>query len=272
MRKVKGDVWKYLVLTIGGFIVVSPFVIMLLNSVKPSSEIMNSPLSFPSRIEFTGYVDVFSKHNFAQLFLNTFFVAGTVCVLNVFLGTSVAYSIAKCDLPGKGIWLRVILSTMMLPSVLLLIPQYQMFFNWGWLNTYHVLIIPFCLSAYNVFLIIQFLKGLDNEYLEAARIDGASEPYILFKIVMPLSTPVMSTVGIMTFLGSWNDFMSPLLYIRDQSKMTVQLAVYTFKAAIPNGQMQQLWAAITLVTVPIVIAYFFANKNFVKAFTGVGIK
>lgn len=271
-RKKRDEFIKYLVLTFGSVIALTPFIIMLLNSVKPSSEILNEPLSFPSRLDFSGYVDVFKTLDLMRLYGNTVFVAGSVALLNVLFGASIAYALTKCDLPGKKIWLKVILATMMLPSILLLIPQYQMFLNWEWLDSYKVLILPFCLSAYNVFLITQFMKGINNEFLEAARIDGASEPFILFRIVVPLSVPVLSTVGIMTFLGSWNDFMAPLLYLRDRTKMTVQVAVYMFKAAIPNGHMQQLWAAFVLVTVPIVIAYLFAQKNFIKAFTGVGLK
>lgn len=272
MRKKVLSFIKYLVLTLCSFVVILPFVTMLLNSVKPGNEILNAPLSFPSRIVWDGYIGVFTSLNIGRLFLNTVFVAGSVMVLNVFLSICVAYAIVKCNIRGRNIWLAVILSTMMLPSVLLLIPQYQMFFRWGWLDTYKVLIIPNCLSAYNVFLMVQFLKGLNDEFLEAARIDGANEPFILFRIVMPLSMPVISTVGIMSFMNSWNDFVNPLLYIRDYSKMTLQLAIYTFKAQLPNGQMEQLWAATTLVTIPIVFAYLFAQKNFVKAFTGVGLK
>jgi len=161
---------------------------------------------------------------------------------------------------------------MMIPSVLLLIPTYTMMFNWDWIDTYRVLIIPVSVSAYNIFLMIQFVSQIDDAYLEAARIDGANEVMIFAKVVIPMSKPAIATIGILTFMGSWNDFMGPLLYLRGDAKMTLQLAVYKFSNAIPGVHIEQLWAALVLVSLPIVIVYFFMQKNFIKAFTGVGLK
>ncbi|MEA4899833.1 carbohydrate ABC transporter permease [Bacillota bacterium Meth-B3] len=272
MHKKLWTLLKYLVLALGAVVVITPFWIMLLNSVKSANEIISNPLSLPAKPDFSGYVGVFVQLNIGRLFLNSIFVSASTMALNVLLSLTVAYGILKCNLPGKSAWRSLILSSMMLPSILMLIPQYQMFFQWGWINSFKVMILPVCISAYNIFLMMQFMHSISDEYLEAARMDGASEPFILYGIVLPLSLPAISTVGILSFMDSWNDFMRPLLYMTDQNKMTLQLAVFRFKTLIPNGHFQQLWAATTLVTVPIVIAFLCVQRNFIKAFTGVGLK
>lgn len=263
---------NYLLLAAGAVVVIYPFFIMVMNSVKPGNEIFNRPLALPSHITWEGYRVVFQQLNILRLLLNSVFVATCVTLLSATFSLMASYAIIKCEIPGKDIWFKVILSSMMIPSVLLLIPQYQMFNSWGWVDTYHPLIWPFMISAYNVFLMMQYMKSINNEFIEAARIDGAGEPRILFSVIAPMSLPGISTVAILTFMNSWNDFMNPLLYIKDQSKMTIQIAIYNFQSAIPNGQLQQLWAATTLVTLPIVIVFLCVQKNFVKAFTGVGLK
>lgn len=128
------------------------------------------------------------------------------------------------------------------------------------------------LSAYNIFLMIQFFTQIDDAYLKAARIDGANEFMIFNKVVLPMAKPALATISILAFMGSWNDFLNPLLYLRSDTKMTLQIAIYKFSNAIPGVHVEQLWAAMVLVSLPIVIIYFCMQKNFVKAFTGVGLK
>lgn len=115
------------------------------------------------------------------------------------------------------------------------------------------------------------MTQVDEAYLEAARIDGASEMRIFFKVVLPMMRPAMATVGILTFMGAWNDFMGPLLYIRDDSMLTLQLALFKFQQDIPAGNLEQVWAMTTMIAVPVVFVFFFMQKNFIKAFTGWGL-
>lgn len=270
-KKLK-NIILYTILTIGSIVVLYPFLFMVMNSFKTGPAIMNEPLSLPKSLNLNGYIGVFTNLNIPRLFLNTVFISGSVTVLNVLFSSMVAYGIVKGDLPHKALLKNIILVSMMIPGILLLIPTYIMMYKWNWINTYRVLIIPASISAYNVFLMIQFISQIDDAYLEAARIDGASELTIFFKVLLPMCKPALATIGILTFMGSWNDFMGPLLYLRGDSKMTLQLALYNFSGAIPGQYLEQLWAATTLVTFPVVIVYFFLQKNFVKAFTGVGLK
>ncbi len=272
MKEIRKKKVTYLLLFIGILFALYPLIFMILNSFKTNYQIMSDPLGLPDGIYLGGYTGVFKTLNMGRLFFNSMLVATIVTVSSVFFSTMVGYAIIKMDIRHKETWLKVILASMMLPATLLLIPQYEMYMKFGWIDSYRVLIIPSALSAYNIFLMTQFIRGIDEAYLEAARIDGANEFKIFLKVVIPMSVPAMTTIGILTFMGSWNDFMGPLLYIRDADKMTLQLAIFRFSASVPNGQLPQLWAAMTIVTIPVIIIYFIFQKNFIKAFTGVGIK
>ncbi len=271
-KKILKNVILYAILIAGSIFVIYPFFFMIINSFKTGPEIMHQPLKLPDSINFNGYKGVFKSLNIPKLFLNTIFISGTVTVLNVLFSSMVAYGIVKGDLPHKKILQDIILGSMMIPGVLLLIPTYMMMYNWKWINTYRVLILPAAVSAYNIFLMIQFISQIDDAYLEAARIDGASELQVFFKVLLPMAKPALATIAILTFMGSWNDFFGPLLYLRGDSKMTLQLALFKFSNAIPGKYLEQLWAATTLVSLPVVIVYFFLQKYFVEAFTGVGLK
>ncbi|MGR5211171.1 carbohydrate ABC transporter permease [Vibrio astriarenae] len=259
-------------LSFASIIVLYPFFYMIMNSFKDGSDILHYPTALPKAISFTGYIDVIKSVNLGRIFFNTIFISVTVTIMNTLFSAMVAFAIVKTNLPSREFWLKIILASMMIPAILFTIPTYMMMYDWGWINTYRVLIIPSAISAYNVFLMVQFMKQIDNAYLEAARIDGASEFRIFWKIILPMIKPALSTVGVLTFMNTWNDFMNPLLYVRDDSLMTLQLALYNFQTEVPAANVEQLWAMTTMIALPVVIVFFFLQKNFVKAFTGVGIK
>ncbi len=270
-RRVK-QILVYGLLIVGAFFVMYPFIFMVMNSFKTGPEIMHHPNSLPDEISLRGYIGVFQSLNVFRLFLNTTFVATSVTIMSTIFSAMVAYGIIKTDIPGKKILFRIILGSLMIPEVILLVPRYMMMYTWEWINTYRVLIIPVAISAYNVFLLMQFMRQLEDSFLEAARIDGANEWQIFWKIAIPMSKPALSTVAILTFMGSWNDFLRPLLYIRDESLMTLQLALFQFKEAVPGQNLEQIWAATTMIAIPVVIIYLLLQKNFVKAFTGISLK
>ncbi|NSL62842.1 carbohydrate ABC transporter permease [Yersinia pestis] len=261
----------YSLLIIISLIVLYPFFFMIMNSFKTGSEIINAPNALPKNFSFNGYIQAFYSLNLGRIFLNTLFISVTVTLVNTLLSAMVAYAIVKMNLPGREFWIKLILTSMMVPAVLFTIPTYMMLYSWGWVNTFQALIVPGTISAYNIFLLVQFLKQVDNAYLEAARIDGAGESHF-FKVVLPMIRPALATVAILTFMGSWNDFMGPLLYVRDDSLMTLQLALFKFVNDIPTDNLEQLWAMTTMIAVPVVLVFFFLQRNFIKAFTGIGVK
>ncbi|HEY8348010.1 MAG TPA: carbohydrate ABC transporter permease [Symbiobacteriaceae bacterium] len=262
----------YLFLILGLVVVAYPFFFMLMNSVKPGMEILHYPNHLPTRISWLGYIRVFRELNLLRLFANTLFVSGTVTILSVLCNAMVGYALAKLRFPGRNALFTLMLATMMIPSVLLLVPSYMMMYRWGWVDTYLPLILPAAVSAFNIFLIRQFVGEIPDAYLEAARLDGATEWQLFWRIILPMSGPVLSTVAILTFMAAWNDLFGPLLWLRDEKLFTLQLALQRFEGTIPGQFAEERWAATTLVTLPVVFVYLLLQRSFIKAFTNVGLK
>src|SRR4051812_36053408 len=163
----------YALLIIGALIVLYPFFYMLMNSVKPGPEILHAPTQLPTKITFSGYVGVFNTLNMLNLFKNSLILAGSITILNTGLSALAAYAIAKIPFPGRDQLFGFMLATMMIPGVLFLIPTYVIMYRIGWVGHFYALIIPAAISVYNIFLIRQFIVGIPNELIEAARLDGA---------------------------------------------------------------------------------------------------
>jgi multiple sugar transport system permease protein len=262
----------YALLILGGIVVFYPLFYMLMNSVKTGPEILHSPTSLPRQITFSGYQGVFERLNMLLLYRNSLILAVSITLLNTFLSALAAYAIAKIPFPGRDQLFGFMLTTMMIPTVLFLIPTYVMIYRLGWVGQFHALIIPSAVSVYNIFLIRQFMVGIPDEILEAARLDGANELVMFWRILLPLSRPALATVAILNFIGSWNDFLGPLLYLNRPETWTVQLGLYQFKTSIPGENAQEIWAATTLITVPLILVYFFLQDQFMRAFANVSLK
>lgn len=262
----------YALLLVGAIFVLYPFFYMLMNSVKPGREILHSPTRLPTELTLSGYVGVFERLNMALLFRNSLFLAGSITVLNTFLSALAAYAIAKIPFPGRGPIFSFMLATMMIPGVLFLIPTYVLMYNLGWVGQFHALIIPAAVTVYNIFLLRQFMAGIPDEVVEAARLDGAGELGIFLRVIMPLARPALATVAILNFMSSWNDFFGPLLYLNTPDKWTVQLGLYQFQSAVPGENAQQIWAATTLITLPLIVIFFFLQDQFMRAFANVSFK
>ncbi|MBK9715322.1 MAG: carbohydrate ABC transporter permease [Kouleothrix sp.] len=262
----------YVLLTLGALVVAYPFFYLLMNSVKPGPEILHAPNSLPSQITFSGYTGAFERLNMLLLFRNSLIVAVMVTALNTLLSALAAYAIAKIPFPGRDQLFGFMLATMMIPTVLFLIPTYVLMYRLGWVGHFRALIIPSAVSIYNIFLLRQFISSIPTELIEATRLDGASELAIFFRLILPMSRPALATVAILSFMGSWNDFMGPLLYLNKPELWTVQLGLYQFQSSIPGQFEQEKWAAMALVTLPLVLVYLFLQDQFVKAFANTSLK
>ncbi len=267
-----GTVLVYLLLSLGALIVLYPFFYMLMNSLKLGREILHSPTSLPSEITFSGYTGVFQRLNMALLFRNSLILAVSTTILNTLLSSLAAYAIAKIPFPGREAIFSFMLATMMIPGVLFLIPTYVLMYNLGWVGQFHALIIPGAVTVYNIFLLRQFMVGIPSDIIEAARLDGANEFAIFLRVIMPISRPALATVAILNFIASWNDFIGPLLYLNEPSKWTVQLGLHQFQSAVPGENAQEIWAATTLITIPLIVIFFFLQDQFMKAFANVSFK
>jgi multiple sugar transport system permease protein len=262
----------FVLLLLGSLVLLYPFFYMVMNSVKYGREILHASTRLPSEITFSGYIGVFRQLNMLLLFRNSLILAVSITALNTLLSSLAAFALAKMRFPGRDQIFGFMLATMMIPGVLFLIPTYVIIYNLGWVGQFQALIIPSAVSVYNIFLIRQFMVGIPNELLEAARIDGASDIGIFTRIVLPLTRPVLAAVAILSFMGSWNDFLGPLLYLNRQDRWTVQLGLHQFNTSVPGENAQLVWAATTLVTLPLIIVYFFLQDQFVQAFANVSLK
>jgi multiple sugar transport system permease protein len=262
----------YLLLVLGALVVLYPFAYMVMNSFKFGPEILNSPTRLPTKLTLTGFQGVFQDLNMLLLFKNSLILAVSITFLNTFLSAMAGYAIAKIPFPGRKQIFSFMLATMMIPGVLFLIPTYVMMYRLGWVGHFYALIIPSAISVYNIFLIRQFVIGIPNEQIEAARLDGANDIQIFTKIILPLSRPVLATVAILSFIGSWNDFLGPLLYLNHPETWTVQLGLYQFQSSIPGEHIQELWASMTLITLPLNLVYFLLQDQFIKAIANVSFK
>lgn len=262
----------YAILIVGAIVVVYPFAYMVANSLKTGREIMHAPRQLiPSEPTLRGYEGVFEELNVLLLFRNTLIVAISVTLENVFLSALAGYAFAKIPFPGRDKIFAFMLLTMMIPGVLFLIPTYVLMYNLGWVGRFEALIIPGAVSVFNIFLVRQFISGIPDELIEAARIDGARETTIFRRIILPLVRPALGTVAILTFMGSWNDFMGPLLYLNRPDRWTLQLGLLQFRGTVPGENAEQIWALTTLITLPILVMYFFIQEQFVKAFANVSL-
>jgi multiple sugar transport system permease protein len=262
----------YLLLTLGAIVVLYPFFYMVMNSIKPGPEILYSPNALPSRITWSGYSGVFARLNVPLLFRNSIILAGSITILNTLLSALGAYAIAKIPFPGRDYIFSFMLATLMIPTVLFLIPTYVIMYNLGWVGSFRALIIPSAVSVYNIFLLRQFMRGIPDELIEAARLDGATDLGIFWRIIIPLTRPALATVAILTFMGSWNDFLGPLLYLNKPELWTVQLGLLQFQAGVPGENAQEIWAATTLITIPLVALFFVLQDQFMAAFANVKFK
>jgi multiple sugar transport system permease protein len=265
-------VLPYILLTLGALVVLYPFFYMIMNSVKPGREILHSPNALPTELTLSGYTGVFQRLPVLLLLRNSLILALSVTLLNTALSALAAYAIAKINFPGRDKLFAFMLATMMIPGVLFLIPTYVIMYDLGWVNKFRALIIPAAVSVYNIFLLRQFIQTIPDELIEAARLDGANDLGVFWRVILPLMRPALITVAILTFMGSWNDFFGPLLYLPDPSLWTVQIGLLQFQSAVPGENAQEIWAATTMITLPLVVAYFFLQDQFVQAFANVKFK
>ncbi|HOU12653.1 MAG TPA: carbohydrate ABC transporter permease [Anaerolineae bacterium] len=268
-------IWALLVA--GAAAMILPFLWLLTSSLKTQLAVFRYPPQWiPIPPRFQNYVEAWTTRPFGVYLRNTFMIL----VLNeiAIVGTSAlcAYGFARIEFPGKNFWFGVVLSTMMLPGIVLMIPTFVIFSRLHWVNTYYPLIIPafFGGGAFNIFLLRQFFRTLPEELTDAARIDGCSEFGIFWRIMMPLAKPALATVAVFTFIGTWNDYMGPLLYLsKDPNKYTVALGLATFRSAfLGRTRWDLLMAASTMMIMPIIIIYFLAQRYFIQGIAVSGLK
>lgn len=272
VRKLLGAVVTHGLLVFGSIFMLIPFVWMLAASVEPEDEIFTYPPNFiPGQILFQHWIQAWSLVPFARFFLNSGVMSITITVGQFITAAFAAYAFARLRFPGRDRLFLGFLATLMVPGQVLLIPQFMIIRTLGWLNSYEALIVPGLASAYAVFLLRQFFLGLPAELEDAARIDGCSPLRILWQIVLPLSMPAIITLGIFTFLGSWNAFLWPLIVATGEDMFTVQLGLQMYRSAYSN-QWPYIMAAASFITLPVLLLFFLGQKHFTQGIALTGLK
>jgi multiple sugar transport system permease protein len=255
----------------GAFII--PFLWMISTSLKPNSQLFSyPPVWIPNPIMWENYPKSVTYVPFFTYFGNTLIIA-LLSVIGVVVSSSlVAYSLARIPWPGRHLLFLLTIATLMLPFQVTLIPVFLVFKNLGWVGDFRPLILPqFFGYALYIFLLRQFFMTIPQELSEAARIDGASEFRIYWSVVMPLARPALATVAVFQFIRSWTDYLGPLIYLSDQSLYTLQLGLYQYSSQY-GREWGLLMAAAVLITLPVIIIFFFTQRTFVQGVTLSGIK
>ena len=267
------DVLVYIFIGMGMGIFFLPFFWMILSGLKTQPEVVQIPMTFfPKKFQWHNYVQVFTVINFGKLFLNSIIVA--LCVTCGVLLTSLmaGYALAKINFAGRYVLFLLILSTMMIPFYVAVIPLYFVIKTLGWLNSYQALVIPAMVSPLGIFLARQFMLTLPNELIDAARIDGCSEFGIFWKIVLPLTKPVTATLTIFTFMFNWDSFLWPLLVLSSSNMYTLPIGLRQLQLQTGVARYHLMLAGASIAVIPVLVVFLFAQKQIIQGITLTGIK
>ncbi len=273
MRQNLNGFVTHIFLLLFGFAFALPFFWMLSTSFKPDAQIFVLPPQWiPQPIMWANYPRALTYIPYFLYFKNTMYIALFNVVATLISCTFVAYGFARINWPGRGMLFSILLATLMIPSQVTLIPTFLIFRQFGWVGTPNPLTWPSLFgNAFFIFLLRQFYLTIPQELSQAAKIDGASEFAIYWRIILPLARPAMATVALFTFLANWNDFLGPLIYLSDKQQYTLALGLYGF-AGSRGTEWGLLMAAGTVTIMPIVILFFLAQRTFIEGITLTGTK
>ena len=260
------------ILLAGAIFMVIPFAWMLSTSLKPLTEVFTYNIQWlPSNPTFDGYRQVWKQLPFARMYFNSAFVAATITAVQLATCTLAAYAFARLRFPGRDVLFLGYVATMMIPAQVTMIPSFLLIRKLGIMDSYFALILPFLAHPFGTFLLRQFMLTLPVSLEDAALLDGCTRFQILRKIVVPLSRPALSTMGLFTFLFSWNDFMWPLIVTNRQTMRTLQVGLALLRTE-QGTQWPMLMAATVLAILPLLVGFLFAQKQFIEGITLTGIK
>jgi len=269
------SVLGYVVRCLIAFAFLIPFYWVVITSLKQSNQVFTDPPQWlPSPVMWSNYAEAFSEtaFPFLRLLRNSLFYVVLSTTGTLLSSLIVAYGFARIEFSGKDLLFGIMLSTMMLPGIVTLIPTYVLFRTFGWVGSYIPLIVPaYFSSPFNVFLLRQFLMGIPWDLTDAAKVDGASEFYILTKIIVPLVKPALLVVGIFHFMWTWNDFMGPLIYLDNAKQYPLVLGLSAFQTQ--HGAMWNLiMCASVATTLPLIVLFFIAQRYFIEGVVLTGLK
>lgn len=272
-RNLKGGnllIWGLLV--VGALIMVFPLYWMFATAIRPREELFSGEFRLlPSDLIWSNFSQAWGKLPFALFYLNSILIALIAVAATVFINLLAGYTFAKYEFPGRNILFLLLISTLMIPIQVIMVPEFLIVSALGWVNTYAGVIAPRAAEAFGIFMVRQFMVSIPDELIEAARLDGAGEFKIFWKVILPLSWPVVAVLTIFTFMWRWNDFAWPLVVLQDREAYTVPLGLNLMK-----GQFFTDWTGImsmSLVSIlPMLVVFIFFQRYFIQGIASTGIK
>ena len=276
---------RYILLSLLALIFLFPIVFMVVSSFKPDLQILRDSGSLRAfvpvgELSLDNYFEAFERAPVARFIFNSVLITTVTVLIGLFVNSMAGFALAIPRWRGKAIVLTVIIATLIVPfetravPLLLIVSRLPWIglegLSWGWLNTYHVQIIPFIADAFSIFLFLQFFRSLPNELVEAARLDGATWFQVYRRVIVPISGPVMATVTILTFLAMWNQYLWPIMTVQSEAIRPIMIGLqYFFQLNVAWGEVM---AYLSIITIPILILFLFLQRAFIESIAASGIK
>ena len=269
----RGGAGTYLALGIGLILMTIPFLWMAISAIKPEAEIRRVPPTWlPETFTRANFDELFTRLDFMTYFVNSTVVAVAVTVGNMIFCSMLGYALAKLEFRGKKVLFAVVLATLMIPGVVTFVPLFVLTVNLGLANTLTGMILPFLAGPFGVFLMRQYILSLPDELIHAARVDGAGELRIFAQVILPLCWPALATLGILTFLGSWNQFLWPLVVATNEDKYTLPVAIALYAVGQNATQYGLLLAGSVVTVIPVIAVFLFLQRHIMQGISMTGIK
>ena len=271
--RLKGaNLFVWLVLVVGAFVVAFPLYWMFATAVRPKKEIFSGGFDLvPSTFVWSNFSDAWNKLPWDQFYINSIAIAAIAVPITVFMNLLAGYTFAKYKFPGRDILFLLMISTLMIPIQVIMVPEFLIVAKLGWVNTWWGVLVPRAAEAFGLFMVRQFMVSIPDELIEAARLDGAGEFTIFRRVVLPLSWPVIAVLSIFTFMWRWNDFAWPLVVLQEQSAYTVPLGL-----SLMQGQYFTDWTGLMsmslLSIIPMMLVFVFFQRYFIQGIASTGLK
>jgi multiple sugar transport system permease protein len=267
-----GRVLLYVVMIVAAAGIMLPFAWMVISSLKLNNQVFTAPVQWiPDPVQWSNYVDIWVKADMVTWVRNTLVVSVAVTFLQVLTGSFAAYGFAKMRFPGRDVLFLLYIGTIAVPWQSYMIPQFQMLSSWGLNNTLWAIMLLQAFGAFGVFLMKQYYESIPDSLSEAARIDGLSEYGIWWRIIIPLSVPALASLTIITFVQTWNDYLGPLIYLRERPLWTIQLGLQSFIGEY-NAEHALIMTGSVLSVLPIALIFLLGQRYFIQGIATTGVK
>lgn len=271
-RKIYLEIISYILLTLGALMMIIPFIWMITTSVKSLNEVfLFPPKLFGEKIVWQNYLKLSDRYPFGLFFANSIKISVIVVISQILTSSMAGFAFARLKFPGRDIIFALYLATLIVPFHVTLIPTFILMRQFRWVDTHYALIVPNLVSAFGTFLMKQFFLNIPGDLEDSAKIDGCTPFGIYWRIFLPLSKPALATLGVFTFLGIWNEFIKPLVFINSIPKMTITLGLASMRGMYATD-WPVLMAGTVISLMPVLMAFLFAQEYFVKGVTLSGLK